>query len=227
MNSNYINQSILNSFVSALLICALTIGAFLTLEPTVSRAIVDTHKITHTVTQEISFLAIPSDVVMSPSLAGITGGTSSGTSTIRILTNNDTGYNMTIAFSTTTAMTRNGGGGNIRNYNPATINVPDFTFSNEVYGQFAYTVSASTTADMTTVFKDSGAACNTSTGDVASRCWLNPSTTALTIINRATATGGSGATTSFAFRVNIPNNPVPAIQEGTYVATATLTALNN
>jgi hypothetical protein len=134
---------------------------------------------------------------------------------------------MTIAFSSSTAMGRNGGGGVINNYNPTAVGVPDFTFANEVFAQFAYTVTASTTADLATSFKDNGAACNAGAADASNKCWLNPSTTARTVINRTTATLGSGATTSVAFRVNIPSSPVPSVQEGTYVATATLTAIVN
>lgn len=219
--------SVFNSFVAAACLLSVVTLSFMLLEPTVSRAIVDVHKVTQSVTAEISFLSIPSDVVMSPALAGITGGSAAGTSTVRVLTNNDTGYNMTLSFSTTTAMRRNGGGGTIANYTPAGAGVPDFAFANEVYGQFAYTVSASTTADMDASFLDNGGTCNIGAANASGRCWLNPSTTAETIINRTTATLSSGATTSISFRVHIPSSPVPAISEGTYVATATLTALVN
>ncbi len=227
MNYKHINQPIFNSFIVAVVVLACILVSFFILEPKVSRAIVDVHKITQSVTAEISFLAVPTDVVMSPPLAGVTGGTAAGTSTVRVLTNNDTGYNMTLSFSSTTAMGRNSGGGSIPNYSPTAAGVPDYTFASEVFGQFGYTVLASTTSDLATSFKDDGADCNTGSGDVSNKCWLNPSTTAKTIINRTTATSGSGATTSLAFRVHIPSSPVPAIQEGTYVATATLTALVN
>lgn len=213
--------------LTAVVLTSLVLSAFFMFEPSVSRAITDVHKVTQSVTAEISFLTIPTDVVMSPALAGLTGGTAAGTSTVRVLTNNDTGYNMTLAFSSTTAMGRNGGGGVIANYNPTATNVPDYTFTSEVFSQFGYTVTASTTADLTALFKDNGSACNAGSADVANKCWLNPSTTARTIINRTTATLGSGATTSLAFRVHIPSNPVPSVQEGTYVATATLTAIVN
>lgn len=226
MHYQFIGHSVWSSFVSATLALLLILLTFFSLEPTVGRAISTNIKQTQVVTAEISFLAT-SSITMLPQIAGITGGNSSGSSTVRVLTNNATGYNMTMLFSSTTAMGRNGGGGSIRNYNPSTVNVPDFTFANEVFGQFAYTIRASTTADMDQSFKDTGAACNSGSGDVATKCWLNPSTTAKTIINRTTATQSSGATTTIGFRVNIPSNPVPAIQQGTYVATATLTAVVN
>jgi len=226
MYFQFISRSVWGIFASATLALILIFLTFFSLEPTVGRAIATNIKQTQVVNAEISFLAT-SSITMLPQIAGITGGNSSGSSTVRVLTNNTTGYNITIAFSSTTAMTRNGAGGSIRNYNPTTINVPDFTFANEVFGQFAYTIRASTTADMDQSFKDSGAACNTSTADAPTKCWLNPSTTAKTIVNRTTATLASGATTTIGFRVNIPSNPVPSIQQGTYVATATLTAVVN
>jgi hypothetical protein len=197
------------------------------LEPKVGLAIGDSFTVTQSITSEISFVATANDVTMSPSIAGLTGGTSSGSTTVRVRTNNDTGYNMTLAFSTSTAMTRNGGGGTISNYNPASAGTPDLTFAAETFAQFGYTVVASTSADLDTSFKDDGAACATGSNNTANTCWMNPSTTAETIINRTTATGASGATTTIAFRVNVPSNPSPAVQEGTYVATATLTAVTN
>lgn len=228
MNLTFINQSLMKSLVATTCVFTLIVASFFTFEPTVSRAITSSPiKVTQTVTAEISFLAAIANVTMLPALAGITGGTAAGSTTVRVLTNNDIGYNMTILFSSTTAMGRNGGGGVIANYTPTTVNVPDFTFTSRAFSQFAYTVTASTTGDLVTSFKDNASACNTGAGDVATKCWLNPSTTAKTIINRSTATLASGATTTLAFRVNIPLNPVPSVQKGTYVATATLTAIVN
>lgn len=229
MNLTFINQSLAKSLVATTCVFTLIVAGFFTLEPTVGRALTSpqTFKVTQSVTAEISFLTAIANVSMLPALAGITGGTAAGSTTVRVLTNNDIGYTMTIAFSSTTAMGRNGGGGVIANYNPTTVNVPDYTFSPEVFSQFGYTVLASTTADLATSFKDNGSACNTGSADVSNKCWLNPSTTAKTIINRSTATLASGATTTLAFRVNIPLNPVPSVQKGTYVATATLTAIVN
>ncbi len=222
-------KSVANSSLAAMLTLTVLFATFLVLEPTVGRSATDTFEVTQTITDETSFVLSANDVTMSPqNIAGLTGGRASGTTTVRVRTNNATGFNMTIAFSSTTAMTRDGGGGTIRNYNPATINVPDYTFGSEVYGQFAYTVIASTSNDLDTSFRDNGAgACAASTGNLASTCWLNPSTTAKQVILTSAASQTSGSTTTIAFRVDVPSNPVPSIPEGVYTATATLTATNN
>lgn len=212
------------SLVASLILMA----GFFTLEPTTSQAAVDTFLVTQTVTGEISFMASTSDVALSPALAGLTGGTANGRTQVRVKTNNSTGYNMTIVFSSSTAMNRNGGGGYISNYSNTTAAVPDYTFANETYGQFAYAVQASSTTDVDQTFRSNGSnACNTGSSNTANTCWMRPSTTAETIINRTTSTPVSGATSSVQFRVHIPNSPSPAIPTGTYTATATLTALTN
>jgi hypothetical protein len=230
MNLSHFITSICKSGVAAMLTLTVVFGTFLVLEPTVGRSATDVFEITQTVTDETSFVVATNDVTMSPSLAGLTGGTASGSTTVRVRTNNATGYNMTIQFSTTTAMTRDGGGGNIPNYAPAVVGTPDYTFASEVYGQFAYTVIASSSGtDLNLSFRDNGSnACGAGTGNLASTCWMSPSSTAAKqVISTNAATLSSGSTSTLAFRVNIPSNPTPSIAEGTYTATATLTAVNN
>lgn len=206
----------------------MSVGGFMMLEPAVGHAIADTFIVTQSITSEISFLTTATDVSMSPSIAGLTGGTANGRTHVVVSTNNPTGYNMTIAFSSSTAMGKNGGGGYISNYSNSSSTVPDYSFSTEAYGQFAYAVQASTTTDVDQTFKSNGtSACNTGSTNTAGNCWMRPSTTAETIINRGTGTPASGATTSIQFRVHVPANPSPAIPTGTYTATATLTAVTN
>jgi hypothetical protein len=227
MNSKIIINSAWNSTIAVILVLTLTFGTFLVLEPTVGRSATDIFKVTQTVTDETAFVVAVNDVTMSPNLAGVTGGTASGSTTVRVRTNNSTGYNMTIAFSTSTAMRQNGGSGSINNYNPASTTRADFAFANEAFSQFSYTVVASTSGDLPTYFRDNASICGAGSANTASTCWSNPSTTARQVILTSAATQTSGSTSTVAFRVNIPSNPVPAVPEGTYVATATLTAINN
>lgn len=224
--------------VEATLAALVTVGMLLSLyvvfEPLASRAATTTDQFTvsQTINNEISFSTTATDVTMVGSLNGLTGGMSTGTTQVIVKTNNALGYNMTISFASssygTAAMNRNGGGGDIEDYTPASAGVPDFTFGTETFGQLAYTISASTTADLDQTFRNNGSACNNNSGgDVVASCWYNPSTTAETIVNRTTATSASGEGTMVHFRVHIPNNPTPAIPSGTYTATATLTAVTN
>lgn len=228
MSISHFIGSVFNSTVSAMLVLSLAFGTFLVLEPTVGRSATSVFKVTQTVTDETAFVTATANVTMAPTLAGLTGGRASGSTTVRIRTNNTTGYNMTIIFSSSTAMGRNGGGGVIANYNPATTTRPDFAFASEVFSQFAYTIIASTSGDLATAFRDNASVCNAGAANTASTCWINPSSTAAKqIINTTAASLSSGSTSTIAFRVDIPSNPVPSVQEGVYVATATLTAINN
>lgn len=201
---------------------------FMALEPTIGNAVEDQFTVTQVVTSEISFLTPSSDITMSPQLAGITGGTSNGSTYVRVLTNNAAGYNMTLIASSSAGMVGNSQGGFIAPYIPSSGIIPDFTFavgSNK--SAFGYTVEASTTADLAQAFMDDGLACNNGSGDVVDKCWVNSSTTARSIINRTSETANSGATTTIKFRVMIDQNPSPMIPQDTYVSTTTLTAVVN
>jgi len=211
----------------------LCVVSFFTLEPVVSRSAVEIFTIIQTVTGEISFLASTTAVTMSPTLPGVTGGTANGVTTARVQTNNSAGYNMTIEFASTTAMIGDSNGGVISDYTPTDPNVPDYSFSvGANTGEFAYTVEASTTAELDPTFQDTGAACGSGGGNTTDTCWYNASssggtTIAETIINSSSATPVSGSTSTLRFRVQITSNPSPAIPTDTYTATATLTALTN
>lgn len=221
-------KTIINTFRTSgavLLMLALT---FIGLEPTIGSAIEDQFTVTQIVTSEISFLTPATDITMSPQLAGITGGTSNGSTQVVVHTNNSTGYTMTLTASSSSGMIGNSEGGNIPAYTPASAGVPDRLFSVATNkAEFGYTVEASTTADLDQSFLDDGSNCNTGSADVADQCWLNSSTVAETIVNRTSETLASGATTTIKFRVTINSNPVPSIPEDTYVSTTTLTATAN
>jgi hypothetical protein len=207
--------------------------SFLVLEPTVSSAIEDQFTITQQVTAEISFLTPSADIVMSPTLAGITGGTANGSTYVRVLTNNALGYTMTLAASSSLGMIGNTQGGIIKALIPASGIVPDYLFNSAPANShaFGYTVSASTTSDLAQAFLDNGAGvCNSGSADTVvanDGCWVNASTSARTIVNRTTETESSGATTTIKFRVIISSNPAPAVPQDFYVATTTLTATTN
>lgn len=206
--------------------------AYLMAEPSISRSQAsDQFTISQSVTSEISFVATAADVTMNTSIPGITGGTANGSTQVRVYTNDSAGYTMTIAASSSPALQGVSQGGSIPNYTPATANVPDYTHSvGANTGEFAYTVSASTTLDLAQKFLDNGAdTCNTGTDDTSgsTSCWYGLSTVATSTITRGSETAASGATTTIFFRTQITSNPSPLIPEDTYVATTTLTATTN
>lgn len=220
---------ILRDFGTVLLILSLIVGTFFLSEPSLGQAIEDQFKITQTVTSEISFATTANDVVMTPSLGGITGGTSNGTTTVVVLTNDNAGYTMTIKASSSPAMQGNTQGGNIPDYTPASASIPDYAYSVPTGYEFGYSVSASTTADLAQKFLDNGSsACNSPGGSDtsgAASCWYGLSTTATSTVLRTTPTSASGSTSSIYFKLTI--NSGAGVIEDTYVATTTLTATTN
>lgn len=213
--------------VTVLMFCVVCMGFFIS-EPALGLAIEDQFTVTQTVTSEISFSTPTTDVVMTPSLGGITGGTSNGTTTVVVLTNNNTGYTMTIKASSSPAMQGDTQGSSIPDYTQASTYVPDYTYSVPSGYEFGYSVSASTTSDLAQKFKDNGSnTCNTGSTDTsgAASCWYGLSTTATSTVLRTTATSASGSTSSIYFKLTI--NSGSFVVQDTYVATSTLTATTN
>jgi len=215
-------------------ISALTLSMFalvyVVLEPSISSAVGSQFTETLSVTSEISFLTPASNITLSPAIAGLTGGEANGATQVVVLTNNASGYNMTLTASSSVGMLGNAQGGNIPAYVPTVDGTPDFAFSTPANkARFGYTVEASTTADLVAAFKDNGSdTCGgANVTDTANSCWLNASSSAFQIINRSSETLDSGATTTIKFRAVISANPSPAIPQDTYVATTTLTAVVN
>jgi len=228
MSHTHLLYSAKSAFVAALLIVTFFMVSFLSFEPSVSRAVTSNNfTITQQITNEIAFLVQPSNVTMVGTIAGLTGGYATGTTVVSVNTNNLTGYNMTLVFSSSTAM-RATSSAFINNYSPAVINVPDYNWEDNTSGQaaeFGYTVRASTTGEVDPSFMNNSTLCNTGSTESNDKCWLNPSTTPEMIIN-STASNGS-STTTLKFKVAVPSNPSPALPSGFYIATGTLTALTN
>lgn len=218
---------ILKTSTTALIMLALM---FLVVEPAVSSSASASSQFTVTlnVTNEISFSQGPSNVTLLPALAGITGGTANGQTQVRVLTNNNTGYSMTLNSSSSLGMIGNGFGGVVPAYVSAVNGIPDFTFTVPANrARYGYTVEASTTNDLATIFKDNGTTCGAGVADAVDSCWLAATTTPVTIINRTSATADNGATTTLKFRAVINSNPSPIITEDIYVSTTTLTINEN
>jgi hypothetical protein len=158
-----------------------------------------------------------SNVTMSPSLGGITGGESNGSTTVIVTTDSPAGYDLTIETENSPAMQSDLY--SIADYVPDTAPA-DFVFSTA--GNEAHFGFSPEGADVVATYRDNNSACGVGGLDTSLRCWDGLSTTAFSIASGA-ANHPSGATTTIHFKVGIgANAPVVA---GTYVATTTLTAI--
>ena len=225
------SKKILKESITITLIAFITlVSGFSYLEPNITSSATDTHTVKQTVTAEITFAAAATDVTMSPSLAGTTGGTADGATQFRIVSGNTAGFTLTLNTETDNGMDGEDTTGVIPPLTPAVAGVPDYAFTSAPANtaEFGYSVNASTTGQITAPFRNNGSnACNTGSTETDDNCWLDASTTAYTILSTTSATESSGATTSIKYRVIISANPVPLIPDDIYTATTTLTATNN
>lgn len=157
-------------------------------------------------------------VSLSPSIPGVTGGTSNGSTTVAVTTDSPSGYQLTIQASQSPAMQKSGD--SIADYVPA--GDPDYTFTTGASdSHFGYTPEG---ADIVQRFKnDGGLNCNAGAGDDSLACWDGLSTTAQVIASNSGPNQPNGVTTSVRFRVGIGESVLQP--PGTYTATTTLTAL--
>lgn len=235
MRSKYLLDSAGKALVASVLILLLGVGAFFMSEPVIGQSATEIFEVRQTISGAIAFQASTSPVTMIGTLDGLTGGTSYGTTTARVRTNNVNGYTMTIQFASTAPMIRDGGGGYISSYlsSSSTANYPSGFDTSPANAQIGFSVNASNTADVSTVFQHTGSNCGTSNAGsfIVNNCWRGASTTnaaaATELIATSAPTPASGSTSTVQFRITIPNNPSPAVADGSYTATATLTATEN
>ena len=239
MNNNTKTKGVLaKAFIDAVVVTVMVsmlgFSSYLMLEPMAGFAATTATSqfiVNQQITGELSFLVSAANVTLA-AIGGITGGDSEGYTGVRVYTNNSTGFTMTTAASNTPAMMGSASTSTIPNYVPSTANVPDFTFASSTSGQpsqFGYTVTASTTGDLSQKFKDNGTTCNTGSSDTNGKtsCWYVLGTTATSTIVTASASAATGASSTMFFRVHVPANPSPSVISDTYFATTTLTATTN
>jgi hypothetical protein len=163
----------------------------------------------------------PSNVIMSPALGGVTGGTSNGSTTFTVTTDDPAGYSATIQASSSPALVNTASSSNsFADYAPAG-SAPDFTFSIlPSASAFAFSPQG-TDADQR--FKNNTSICNTGANSTAQTCWDGLSTSAKNVSNRTSANTPGGILTTMYFRAASGTNHIQA--NGLYVATTTLTVV--
>lgn len=164
-------------------------------------------------------LSSAGDVVLSPNIGGITGGTSNGSTTVTVITDSPAGYSLTIKGENSPAM--RSGANSIPDYNGVGAN-PDFSFITPTRGS-AFGFSP-VSVDTVQAFLDNGSnTCNTGATNSLLSCWEGLTTTAQVISSGSAANHPNGAITTINFRVGVASNA--GVVSGLYVATSTLTAL--
>ncbi len=158
------------------------------------------------------------NVLLTPNIGGLTGGVSNGSTSVSVLTDSPSGYQLTIQAESAPAM--NKGADSIADYVASSTPAADYTFitpSSAAY--FGFSPEGS---DITNYFKDNGTACGVGALDSTLACWTGLSTTEI-LIAEGGANQPNGATTTINFRVGVGSSA--GVIAGTYIATTTLTAL--
>ncbi len=158
------------------------------------------------------------DVVMSPTLAGLSGGTANGSTSVHVLTDSRAGYQVTIEAASSPAMQSDSG--SISDYVPAGED-PDFAFVSDANSnRFGFSPEG---PDIALRYQDNGDMCGVAGGDTPDRCWDGLATTPTVIVSAPGANHPDGATTTIQFRIEVGGND--PLMAGEYVATTTITAL--
>jgi len=215
--------------VAAVLMVTLLSASFFVLEPRIGHGAESIDfRIRQTITDETAFSVDPANVTMQGNIAGITGGTATGTTGFTVTSNNASGYSVTIDFfDNAGAYAMRGdddGGAQIRDY-AAGSGTPTFNLTASTAAQFAFSVHSSSSADTAAPFWTNGAGtCASGSGSSAGKCWKMPDTNPIEVVDRTTA-APSGANSTLYFKVHVPNTPNPALTAQTYTATATLSVV--
>ena len=223
----FIKAALQASLAASLVMAFLTI-AFFAAEPKIGRAdeSVD-FTIRQTITDETSFLVDPANVIMGGAISGVTGGTATGTSRFVVLSNNASGYSVTIDFFDNAGahamLGDEDGGEEIRDY-AAGAGTPTLNMTASTAAQFAYSIHSSSSADSALAFQNNGTNCGVAGSSTWGRCWKSPSTSPVEVVDRTVA-ATAGATSTLIFKVQVPSGAVPTPTAQTYTATATLSVV--
>lgn len=165
-----------------------------------------------------SFISIssPSDLILA-SMSGLSGGSSEGTMSWLVTTDNAAGYTMSIESTTTPAL--KSAVDSLDDYVPVGAN-PDYNFINAANtSRFGFSSEGSQASAR---FKDDGASCNTGALETVGKCWDGLSTTPKVMAGSTTSNMPSGSTATVRLRAE---SGVDHIQtSGQYEVTIVVTA---
>lgn len=165
-------------------------------------------------------ISAAADVVMSPNIGGITGGTADGSTSFTVTTDSPSGYSVSIKASSSPALVS--GSNSFADYTVASAGTPDYNFSIlSTASEFAFSPEGT---NLVQKFKDNGLdTCNTGSTDSSDKCWDALSTSAATIAQSTSGNHPSGTAMTLKFRAQSGSSHLQV--EGVYTATTTVTAL--
>ena len=221
--NSIITHPVTQALFSAVVILPLLTLLYFAFEPAVAvgQSTTEDFTVTQEIEGEIAFEVAPQDVLMDPAIPGLTGGTSNGSTTFAVSTNNPAGYNVTIQFAADDAMQYESGTGFIPNLTDTIqVNFEDGVGANEA--AFGLTIDG---ANVTSEFLGDGSSCGSGSSD-GETCWRlqDVATTPFTLVDSDDSTPSAGEAYDVYFRVLVNENPDPSLELGFYTATATLTA---
>ncbi len=166
-----------------------------------------------------SYIAIssPSDLIMD-SMGGLSGGSSEGTMSWVVVTDNTAGYSMSLA--STTSPSLKSLEDSISDYTPSGAD-PDYTFTNaSANSSFGFSPEGTEVASR---FKDNGLICNSGLLETVGKCWDGFSTTPKVIAGSTSSNHPAGATVTARLRAESGADHIQTSGEYyvTIVATAT------
>jgi hypothetical protein len=166
------------------------------------------------------YLAInmASDVTMSPAIAGVSGGSGTGSTSWTVTTDNPGGYSLSVRADTNPAL--RSVTSSFADYTPAGSD-PDYNWSVAANdSEYGFTPEG---VDIIQRYKDNGSACNTGAGTTADRCWDKFTTSDQEIARRTSGNHPNGTSTTVKMQAEVGNNHIQP--NGTYTANITVTAL--
>ena len=221
--------SIAHSFAVASFGIMIISALFLAVEPQITQGQSSEFSVSQVITSENAFAVEPTDISMTGSIAGLTGGQATGTTDFAVQSNNSSGYYVEIAFENNgtdqVMLGEVSASEAIRNYGgDAAGPQPSRGYVSSSSAQFAYTVTSDFSSDTAQSFFHDGATCNAGVSQAVT-CWKSPDTSAFEIVRR-TGPALTRATSTIMFNVTVPSGATPIVQSDTYTATATLSLIS-
>lgn len=163
-------------------------------------------------------ISLPSNVTMTPAIDGINGGSSSGSVSWTVTTDNPAGYNLFLRAASSPALASTND--SFADYTSQNPSVPDFTWAvGTNAAEFGYTVEGN---DTHSTFKDNGSLCSIGSSNTSDACWMAFSTSNREIARRSSSAGGGVATT---VKIKAELGADKTVEDGSYSAEISVTAL--